>query len=287
MTGFSMFPEQHPGQANFVFDGYLDRQHVVTRLPRRDHGAVAPFYDGVSSLFGSVYANAYHYRNVAQMLRVHSPLFVPELITCYPWNDGRFMPTHRYVEGRAASSYDELTESGSRAYGRFLATLHGGVSTTGFGCYGNVKGAGSWWPTVRTTIQHLLNRYDHDDATYTEARSVTECIQHLPEPARFAPIMLDLDPSQYFITNGHFCVLIDIDFYVFGPPELELIALESMYPGRLATSFRRGYESLRPFPDLSTVRRVYRLLNRLLRVRGDLPYREWHDAPALFQTLSR
>lgn len=94
--------------------------------------------------------------------------------------------------------------------------------------------------------------------------------------------MLDQDPTQYFLRNGQFTHLIDLDFYVYGPPEQELVALEAQWPERLAGAFVDGYRAIRDFPTLKRVRHTYRVLNRLLCLQGRLPYTTWHDRPVLF-----
>ncbi|MFB5190961.1 hypothetical protein [Alicyclobacillus fastidiosus] len=274
-------PIQHPGQANLVKVGLWRGQPVAIKTARPQDGALNEFYTGIADLFGASIQMPYHYVNMYRVLSVHSTLLVPHLYTIFPLDAGKYQPTHTYVEGRAALSFAELTHDGVEQFGKHMAALHA-AKVNGAGCFGALVGPEAFRHQMYRSIDKLSQIPTCDDETRQYAQEVLQEWDTFPTATHFAPIMLDLDPTQYFIARGKFTHLIDIDFVVFGPPELELIALESMLPRHLADDFVRGYQRVRNFPPLAQVRPTYRLLNRLLCVQGRQPASEWTTREVLF-----
>lgn len=98
----------------------------------------------------------------------------------------------------------------------------------------------------------------------------------------FAPIMLDLDPTQFITDGTDLTGLVDLEVYAYGPPAFELCMLEYLLDAAQAADFRIGYERVRPLPDLQDVRPLYRYLGLLLAVQGRVPYEQWMNIPAIF-----
>ncbi|GMA63613.1 hypothetical protein NZD89_27500 [Alicyclobacillus fastidiosus] len=281
MDKFVEMPVQHPGQANLVKIGLWNGRRVAMKTARRQDGSLNEFYVGISSLFNASLQVPYHYLNMYRILSVHSTLPVPHLYSTFPLEATRYQPTHAYVEGRAAVSFAELTQVGAELYGKHLARLHS-VKVSGAGCTGALVTPTQFHKRLCRTIDLLSRIAAIDDETRRIAHDVLLTRDTWPMATYFAPIMLDLDPTQYFAEDGRLTHLIDIDFVVFGPPELELVALESIFPHHLSDDFIRGYRSVRDFPVLAPVRQPYRLLNRLLCVQGRQPAHMWNERETLF-----
>lgn len=106
--------------------------------------------------------------------------------------------------------------------------------------------------------------------------------QRVPVPSSASYVMMDMDASQ-FLTNGErVTAVVDIEGYVIGPRELELVAFEYILDHNAAQMFKKGYTSILEFPDLSKVRYVYRYFLRLLEVQGSKPIDKWMNHPILF-----
>ena len=132
------------------------------------------------------------------------------------------------------------------------------------------------------TLRFLHDRYHVRDAvasTYLQqALSDLHAWPHLCA----APMLLDMDASQFLHQNGEISGLIDTELYVAGPPEMELTGLEFLLSPHAAAWVRRGYEEVSPMPSLTRVRRVFRILLRMLSFQGPVPWDEWMDAPHRF-----
>lgn len=281
LNNYTIVQEQHPGQANRVHIGTWRNQTVAIRVPNRTHKSVNEFYDGVQTLFGVRYVHPYHYSNMYAILAQHSTFPVPQLITLHPFSHLPIAPTHAFVQGTPCTSFATLTNNGSYIYGRHLSTLHS-VKTTTYGQIGATKPARSFHHHLAETIEHLIAHYPYDGNTIETAKKAAVQARTLPSPDTFCPVMLDLDPSQYFFKDGRLTHLIDIDFFTYAPRTLELITLERLLPRHLTSAFIRGYQSIQPFPSLRSIREIYRTFNRLTCVQGEEPYPVWHDAPPIF-----
>lgn len=281
LPGFTLIPKQHPGQAHKIYIGtWKQHEQVAIKVPNHQPHLANPFYYGVSRLFGANLQNLYHQRNMTSILENHSPLPTPAVLGLYSWRT-RVIRVHAFIQGKAAESFTQLSMYGAHQFGCHMATLHS-VQLNSFGTYGNLQPKNSFHQSAANIASELLCRFDYDKSTRNAALPLIEQLKGLKPPTAMSPIMLDLDASQYFIDKGVFTYLIDTDFFAFAPAELELIALESLLPARLAPAFLQGYRKIRQFPQLETYRMPYRMLNRLLWVQGDLPVADWRDGPITF-----
>jgi aminoglycoside phosphotransferase (APT) family kinase protein len=98
----------------------------------------------------------------------------------------------------------------------------------------------------------------------------------------FVPIMPDLRWDQFLQQNGELSALVDLDAFVIGPRELELVLLEYILTVQQAEQFKRQYQQYQMIPDLSDVRTAYRLLLFLMNVLGESSLKNWLEVPAKF-----
>jgi len=87
--------------------------------------------------------------------------------------------------------------------------------------------------------------------------------QTLKSPASSGIIMLDLWPSQFLMSENRISALIDIESYVVGPVELELVLIELWLQN--LSPFKQGYFSQgTQWPDFEENRELYRFFLFLL-----------------------
>lgn len=280
---FQHVAPQHPGQANDIWIGYLsDQTHVAIRLPKRTHGTVEPFYDGIKHLFGYEYGMAYHYQNMYRLLRKHSLIPIPELLSIKLPHYGDFAPMHHFVAGQPLQTFSALTPVGAHLYGQHLGHIHL-LQTTTYGAFGTLQTRKPFHIHASDTIRHLISHYPYDAETKHALQKASQYqIKESPHQT-YAPILVDLDPTQFFSSSGQLTHLIDIDFVLFGPPEFELVALERHLTPPLAAAFERGYSRIRRFPHLAETRSLYRALQRALCLHGNEPVTAWRDTAIRFK----
>ena len=98
----------------------------------------------------------------------------------------------------------------------------------------------------------------------------------------FVPIMPDLRWDQFLQYDGKLSALVDLDAFVFGPRELELVLLEYLLDQQQAELFMLHYQQMHAMPDLSEVRTAYRLLLFLMNVLGEKNIDIWMQASIRF-----
>ena len=107
-------------------------------------------------------------------------------------------------------------------------------------------------------------------------------VSQLSNPTESAFVMIDLDPRQLLVQDGHFTSIVDTDAYVVGPRELDFVNMEYLLDERSVIPFIRGYSSILPLPDLSKSREPLRYFLRLLEVQGEVNIETWMNKTKLF-----
>lgn len=76
--------------------------------------------------------------------------------------------------------------------------------------------------------------------------------------------------------------LVDVEASAYGPLELDLAFWETLLSASQAQKFRQGYESVRPFPNLTAHRAACRLILLALESEGSPPLHKWLELPTMF-----
>lgn len=118
----------------------------------------------------------------------------------------------------------------------------------------------------------------------TACDRLATCAHRLPPPASGALVLADIAPWQFLLRDGKAAALIDVDAYVVGPRELELVFLEYFVDDRAARLIATGYRELGVLPPLAAVRPIYRLLGYLLTILPDIDLDTWMAWPTRFDT---
>ncbi len=272
-----LMPTTHPGQASWVWrvktqDGsYIVRTSRYTEPPDEDfwQGAWRLFKHNPATLQGMVWAD--------RALGPRSPIRLPKI-----WRQelyhGRPYLIVEDMPGVPLHSFNQLSEDGLTEFGAALATIHGGdheAPTT--------QPAIPFHITAAPVMQYLLHRFYHQDPTCQQLwKTLAPRIADLPTEDFWSPILLDMDPSQFLTDGRQLTAIVDTELYVMAPRHLELIGLEYLMGADVAARFRKGYESIRPLPDLTPWRHTYRFLLRLLSFQGPVDWGLWMNHPNRF-----
>ncbi|QJD82917.1 hypothetical protein [Cohnella herbarum] len=111
-------------------------------------------------------------------------------------------------------------------------------------------------------------------------------LQVNPAPSISSFVMVDMDSRQLLFDDKRVTAIVDTEAYVIGPRELDLVTIECNLTSNGARAFKRGYESIGEFPDLTQCREPYRYFFSLLEVKGPIDYKEWTNTPKYFDCIS-
>lgn len=155
---------------------------------------------------------------------------------------------------------DEFPDSDAVLYqlGLYIGSMHKEAYPC-FGCYPGPKGvAYDFKGRLFHTMQQLIEKFWQGDAALLEYLEKLKAVEFNADA--FHLMMADISANQFVFSEelDKINAVVDLDAYVIAPGEWELVVLElCMNRGE---PFKKGYETYRPFPDLSLCRQVYRFL---------------------------
>jgi hypothetical protein len=235
------------------------REHAVARA-FRDESAASPFWCCLRTLFGIDPRVASEAAAIYPLLADVSPFGVPRVRRAADAG-GRTWLVVDLMPGAPLGTFDELSDAGLVGLGRGLASIHG----RRFATLGNPSGSIRFAPSELP--QRLARALDTFAGAHGEAPvpdhlrdDLRAAIAGLPPPAGGALVLPDLFPPQLLQRDGHVVAIVDLDAYVVGPRELDLVGLEYFLDARAAALVATGYEEVAPLPPLRDVRRPYRWL---------------------------
>jgi hypothetical protein len=94
-------------------------------------------------------------------------------------------------------------------------------------------------------------------------------------PNYFVPIMPDLRWDQFRVLDDGRLALLDLDAFVVGPRELELVLLEYIIDKPHHDLFKEDYQKQLDYPDLTMVRLSYQVLLFAMNVLGETDLTKW------------
>lgn len=182
----------------------------------------------------------------------------------------------RYLEGQDVDleyvSDDMVIQLASH-----LAKLHH-IQQSNWGAFHQIEFSSRQWSTrLHSTLSTLAEVHPT-----TIAEKILE--QALQQAAdlnidTFVPIMLDLRWDQMLHQHGQLSAIVDMDAFVVGPRELELVLLEYQLNQHQADIFAQEYQATADWPDLTEQRFCYRLLLFLMNSLGETDVEKWMNAP--------
>jgi aminoglycoside phosphotransferase (APT) family kinase protein len=242
-----------------VFRVRTANEDVVARSFRAAdiHG---PFWGCLHALFGIDPLTAAEAVPIYRLLSDVSPIAVPQVVRVAEMH-GRPWLVVDLMHGTPLRGFDELSDAGLHDFGRALATIH----ARRFHTLGNPSGSMRYPPAdFPRRLSHVLREWDrsHPDGPLPAALAadMRAAVDQLPPPTEGALVLPDMFAPQFLEQDGRITAIVDVDAYVVGPRELDLVGLEYFVDARTAPLIARGYREIAPLPPLRRVRRAYRYL---------------------------
>ncbi len=247
----------------------------MLKLCYRDNVDQSPIWQIMQQLFDvSLPEDLADLSQTQQLIENQGILPIPELLAC--GREQSEIPA--FMLSRVADGVTlqkkRLTDDIVLQFAKHLAALHLQKQTT-WGKVTHADNLAEDWSArlLKTLLRHSSKLPIGEPWLYkvmTQLEQVT--------PTHFAPIMIDNRWDQYLMKDGHISALVDLDAFVIGPPELELVLLEYQLDKKQAAVFVKEYEKSLPLPDLSAQRLTYRLLLFLMNALGEDNLDRWMKA---------
>jgi len=161
-----------------------------------------------------------------------------------------------------------------------ISQLHQSQRETWGAVYSQGMDVGLWLDRLRNTVITLADKPSHIISSAVLNDALAEIENCAVES--FVPIMPDLRWDQFLQQDGTLTALVDLDAIAYGPRELELVLLEFLLNEQHAAIFSEEYQKSHSLPDLSRVRKPYRLLLFMMNVLGEKNVDAWMQAPTRF-----
>ncbi|WP_124726793.1 phosphotransferase [Staphylospora marina] len=271
-----------------VWLAQTDEGEVIVRTSAITDLEKVPYWYGNHILFGidprRVFVLEKLNRELASMT---TRLSVPQVL------DKASLQGHEYViveklPGKALDTFRGMPDHLMEDFGASIAHIH----LRSFDYFGDVSGSTrkpltDFHECLIACMTELVEKFysEPDDKSRGIRDMLPEICQQarlLPAPSSSSFVMMDTDPSQFLTDGERVTAVVDTESYVIAPRELELLTLEMIFDEQATRSFKKGYARVLEFPDLSTVRTVYRYFLRLVETQGSRPMDEWMNHPALF-----
>ena len=271
----------YSGFGNDVWLVRTAREHAVVRVSARE-GAGGPFWTGVERLFGIDSTDMTRFVAINDAVNNVGIMRAPRVLRTGTI-DGRYAAVVELLPGHRVASFGDVSDVAAMSFGHMLALGHQRT----FDFCGSP--GGDRWPAsefhVRAadTIAWLAREFreDSEDDIAIASRHAGE-LRALASPDETALVLVDIGGSQDLWSDDGPTAVVDTEVFAYAPRELELIVLESDNGASFCASFRRGYESVSPLPDLTPYRDAYRVLIALMEVNGEIPLEAALAAPAWF-----
>ncbi|MCX4187270.1 phosphotransferase [Methylophaga sp. OBS4] len=218
------------------------------------------------------------FASIRNELDRHIDFELPEVVACSASTEtSPAFILSRYLHGEMldeAHVSDKIIEQLARHVGK----LH----QQDFNHWGKVRRAAfhaDLWPEkLLKTLVNLAHRQGIGEPWLGLAIAQIEQVQ----PQTFSLIMPDLRWDQFLHRQGKITALVDLDAFVIGPREMELVLLEYLLDEQQAQLFSDIYQRYLDLPDLSNQRLSYRLLLFMMNVLGEIGIDKWMQAPVKF-----
>jgi len=273
-------PMMYSDSTHQLWDCETTQGPLIVKVCNSANVTQSIFWQGMERLFAvNLPGQLGKFEQVFTSLAELSPLKIPEYIASGPASAHQqaFIAV-RKLPGKMLQA-SEVNEVMIVSLASHIAALHQHRKTS-WGRFGQAEFSAEFWPhRLQDSLQLLATSHPNIPVDIlTEAMKLAgNC-----EANKFVPIMPDLRWDQFLQHQGKLSALVDLDAFVFAPRELELVLLEYILDERQARVFARQYQQTHCLPDLSGLRKPYRLLLYLMNVLGEKNLDRWLQAPARF-----
>ncbi len=233
------------------------------------------FWLGMNSLFDvDLPSSLKEMPQIYQKLTEHSLLSIPEHIASDSANPTAFILA-RLLPGESVEA-SLVDDDMVLVLAKHISGLHSNRQIT-WGAFHQANNDAQHWPS---RLQQTLQTLSKQQLKSIPTKLLDEAMQQSMKLSTdyFVPIMPDLRWDQFLHQQGQLSTLVDLDAFVYGPRELELVLLEYLLDQQQAALFMKCYRQTHEKPDLSQLRLPYRLLLFLMNVLGEQDLDKWMDA---------
>lgn len=246
---------------------------MVLKLCNQQTVANSIFWQGMNGLFAADFPTSLaDIDKVYHFVGEQSVLTIPEYIA----SESSLFVLANYLDGDDVSCA-EVSGSMAEQLADHIAQLHQHRSINWGAFHHATFPAEKWSKSLQATLLSLAQVHSTfiPDAILEQA---LEQAAELKTPI-FSPIMMDLRWDQMLHQQGRLSAIVDMDAFVIGPRELELVLLEYQLNAKQAERFKNAYQKFCKLPDLGEQRFCYRLLLFLMNSLGETDLEKWLNAP--------
>ena len=249
---------------NRVFRFELDGRKYILKINTQD--VLGSFWLQQSELYGSCYETYIKELDVLYEVISSNPFIsTPRL---YEYSESKRYQIFECVEGKNWEP-DEFPNNINiaRILGKYIGTFHQ-TEYTGYGTVGNHNRTDFKKHFFETCRKQIETYWDNDSEKFEQ---LAEYESRFKNCNTFSLIMTDISGNQFIYNDDYSSILynIDLDAYVIGPRELELIIIKDCLSNEAFEVFKEEYEKItkKSFPsfDNEEIYRFYFSLNDIPR----------------------
>ena len=262
-------PVLYDDSTHHLWQCYTEDGVIVLKICNKQHIESALFWQGINKLFNTNFPkNLPEIASTYQQIATISPLAIPQYITA---KADRFILA-TWLNGKQVDR-KKVNDLMVQQLAEHVAKCHQQTNPA-WGAFHQPQLAATQWPiALCQTLTSLTELCPSEvaEGVLKDALAQAETIQS----QQFVPIMMDLRWDQFLQEKGELSALVDLDAFVYGPRELELVLLEHLLNKEQLVIFKRQYQRYRTVPNLGSVRLPYQLLLFLMNVLGEQDLAVW------------
>jgi hypothetical protein len=242
---------------------------MVLKVCNQENIQQSSFWRGMNKLFKANFPdNLQHMTTICQQIAATSSLAIPDTIAA----QANSFVLARWLEGDTVQA-ENVTDTMVIQLAEHLGQLHQQAQTT-WGSFHQPSLSAEQWPIrLHDTIKILAE--DHSSSIPEDILNTALQQAKAIQVDQFVPIMPDLRWDQFLQQNDRLSALVDLDAFVLGPKELELVLLEYLLSEQQAKIFKVHYQQYVAIPDLTLSRMSYRVLLFMMNVLGEQDLDNW------------
>lgn len=246
---------------------------MVLKLCNHQTIKISTFWLGMNDLFEIDFpASLAHIDKTHHFVNNEGGLQIPEHIA----SEASAFVLARYLEGEDVD-FEHVSDEMVIQLAMHIAKLHH-FQYSKWGALHQTLFPSTQWST---RLQHTLSALAELHPITISEQVLETALLHAAdvEIETFVPIMLDLRWDQMLHQQGQLTAIVDMDAFVVGPRELELVLIEYQLNEHQADVFIHAYQANAVWPDLTKQRFCYRLLLFLMNSLGETDVNKWMNAP--------
>jgi len=246
---------------------------MVLKLCNHQTIKISTFWQGMNHLFEIDFPDSLaHIDKTHHFLTEESELQIPEHIA----SQASLFVLARYLEGKDVD-FEHVSDDMVIQLARHIAKLHQ-IQQSNWGAFHQTEMPSSQWSArLQSTLSKLAEMHRITIPEQVLEKALQQAAYLNIET--FVPIMLDLRWDQMLHQQGQLSAIVDMDAFVVGPRELELVLLEYQLNEHQAGVFAQAYRASAEWPDLTEQRFCYRLLLFMMNSLGETDLKKWMNAP--------